>query len=344
VDNKKNAVVVYVMPQNTRYTYNLQYGSSKSNVPIKDILDVILKKSINVVLPNGSTLVDLAYEKTNTEIGNKTYTADFYLLYPSCVVTTSRRSEKPTTIKIKEKVFVTTLEITKSIADLKHYVSALFEEQNHEAIPEWMSAISFGDDAVQNAQIEKSKADIEAATEKIEAAENKLAENAKYKSILYTNGDELVEVVFDILEKILMCDLSAFVDDKKEDFLIQLPAYTLIGEIKGVTSNVKFEHISQVELHYRGYLDRLAENGISENVKQLLIINPFRTKALDKREPVHISQIELASRNGCLIIETNTLLRLYEKFCNGEVTAQKCIDVFSSRTGLLCLADFDEDV
>lgn len=343
VENKKNAVVVYVMPQNTRYTYNSQYISAQSNVPIKDIIDVILKNSINFVLPNGTTLVNLAYEKTNTEIGNKTYTADFYLLYPSCIVTTSRRSEKPTTIKIKEKVFVTTLAITKSIADLKHYVSALFEEQKYEATPEWMSTISFGDDAVQNAQIEKSKADIEAATAKIKAAENKLAENAKYKSILYTNGDELVEVVFDILEKILAYDLSAFVDDKKEDFLIKLPSCTFIGEIKGVTSNVKYEHISQVELHYRGYLDRLAETGTAENVKQLLIMNPFRTKVLDKREPIHTAQIDLAVRNGCLIIETSTLLRVYEKFCNGEVMSQKCIDVLASKTGLLSLADFDEN-
>lgn len=343
VENKKSAVVVYVMPQNVMYKYDQQYPYGRNSIPIKDIISGVLRYSILYAIPNGSTAIELAFEKTDTEISGKKYAADFYLLNPNDVVTKSIRSAKPTTIQINNAVYVTTLAITKSIANLKHYVSSLFEEQKHETVPEWMCAITFGDDLLQRDQIGKSKTEIESAMAKIEDAENKLAENAKYKSILYTNGDELVEVVFEILEKILVCDLSAFVDDKKEDFLIKLPSCTFIGEIKGVTSNVKYEHISQVELHYRGYLDRLAESGTSENVKQLLIMNPFRTKPLDKRDPVHISQIELAIRNGCLIIETNTLLRLYEKFCNEEISVQKCIDVLSGKAGLLCLADFDED-
>lgn len=343
VTNKKRAIVVYVMPQNITYTYDLQYSSSYDQVPIKDKLSGIFHYSIANTIPSHTMMTNLTFEKTRTTISGKAYDADFYLVNPTEIVTKSDRSEKPTTIRIAENVYVTTLAVTKTNADIKHYVTALFERHERETAPEWMSAISFGDDPLQSSQIECSKAEIEAAKARIVAAENKLKENARFKSILYTNGDDLVEVVFDILEKILACDLSAFVDDKKEDFLIKLPSCTFIGEIKGVTSNVKYEHISQVELHYRGYLDRLAESGISENVKQLLIMNPFRTKALDKRDPVHISQIELAIRNGCLIIETNTLLRLYEKFCNDEVTTQKCIAVLSSRTGLLCLADFDEN-
>ena len=344
VENRKTAIVVYVMPQNVLYSYDLQFGSACTHVPVKDILDGVFRYSILNVIPNGAISPLLVYEKTNTDISGRKYEADFYLRNSTKIVTKSERSEKPTTIKIAENVYVTTLAITRSIADIKHYLSSLFAKHEHETAPAWVQAIVFGDDMFQNGQIEQGRAEIEAARAKIDAAKNKLAENAKYKSILYTNGDDLVDVVFKILEKILECDLSSFVDDKKEDFLIKLPSCTFIGEIKGVTSNVKYEHISQVELHYRGYLDRLAESGVTENVKQLLVMNPFRTKALDRRDPVHVSQVDLAVRNGCLIIETITLLRLYEKFCNGEVTSQKCTEVFSSRTGLLCLADFDEDI
>ena len=53
-------------------------------------------------------------------------------------------------------------------------------------------------------------------------AEGQLEENAKYKSILYTNGNELVRVVFEILESILDYDLSSFEDILKEDFLINV--------------------------------------------------------------------------------------------------------------------------
>ena len=152
----------------------------------------------------------------------------------------------------------------------------------------------------------------------------------------------LVSVVFEILEKLLDCDLSEFVDKKKEDFLIKKSSCTFIGEIKGVTSNVKHEHISQIELHYRGYLDRLDDEGISESVKQLLIINPFRSKPLDQREPVHKEQITLAERNGCLIIETHTLMRMYENYCLGLLTAQRCEEIFAKCTGVLKKSDFDD--
>lgn len=176
----------------------------------------------------------------------------------------------------------------------------------------------------------------------IEAAKQKLEENAKYKSILYTNGDELVQVVFSILEQLLDCDLSHFVDEKKEDFLIKKESCTFIGEIKGVTSNVRSEHVSQVDVHYQGYMDKLQEENRTENVSQLLIINPFRTKALSEREPVHEQQIALAQRNGCLIIETNTLLRIYEKFLKGDISSTQCVNTLSTNTGLLGESVFDQ--
>ena len=62
---------------------------------------------------------------------------------------------------------------------------------------------------------------------------------------MYTNGEQLVEVVFDILESFFSYSLSEFKDEKKEDFLIKLDSVTFIGEIKGITSNVKSEHVSQ---------------------------------------------------------------------------------------------------
>ena len=207
-------------------------------------------------------------------------------------------------------------------------------------MPEWVHNIIFLNDEEQKNEIKQNEELIENAKRRIIEANEILDKNMRYKSILYTNSDELVEVVFEILEKILGCDLSGFEDIKKEDFLIKMDNVTFIGEIKGVTSNIKYENISQVELHYRGYLDRLEENGQNENVKQILIMNPFRTKSLDKREPVCEDQIKLAVRNGCLIIETNTLLRIFEKFCNQEITIQQCVDVFSQKVGLLSLDDF----
>ena len=131
----------------------------------------------------------------------------------------------------------------------------------------------------------------------------------------------------------LLLHLDCIFKIKKQDI-------TFIGEIKGVTSNVKSEHVSQIDVHYYGYLDKLQEENKEENVKQILIMNSLRNKRVSEREEVHENQINLAKRNGCLIIETVTLLRIFEKVNNSEVTSAKCIEVFKEKTGLLKLEDF----
>lgn len=346
VSNKKKAVVVYVLPQNIHYTYDTRYSSvsGQKTLALKDLLEGVQKYTISAVIPTNTAMAKIAYEKTETSISGHKFDADFCFINPGNIVTKSDKSEKPTTVAIEECTYATTLAITKTNEELKYFISALFEQHEQPEAPQWMEDICFGDDVEQTTIIEECEKQIEEANKEILVAKTRLKENAETKSILYTNGDQLVEVVFKILEKLLNCDLSVFIDEKKEDFLIKLPHCTFIGEIKGVTSNVKFEHISQLELHYQGYLDRLVEAGATESVKQLLIMNPFRTKPLDQRDPVHTAQIELAVRNGCLIIETHTLLRVYEKFCLNQLTTQQCKSVFANRTGLLSLSDFDESV
>ena len=136
-----------------------------------------------------------------------------------------------------------------------------------------------------------------------------------------------------MLEIMLKCDLSSFKDDKKEDFLINIGNLTFIGEIKGVTSNIKSEHISQLEVHYQGYMD--IKSSESENVKAILIINHQRTQRLSERQEVHNTQIKLAERNGSLIIETSTLLRLFEAFIKKDFTVDQIINIFCKSQGLL---------
>lgn len=340
VANKKKSVIIYVMPQNTAYQCFTKYPQRRDRLPIKDVITPIYNHSIMRAIPQNTSNSKMLYEKTVTTVSGVSYNADFYFSSPKDVITQSDRSEKSTTIKLATGIYATTLNITKNIESLHHFIVSVFQKEKHSAVPDWMAGIEFNDDNVQKEIVDISEKEINAAQERICAAKKKLEENAKIKSILYTNGDELVTVIIKILEQLLNCDLSDFKDKKREDFLIKLQECTFIGEIKGVTSNIKYEHITQVELHFRGYLDELIENNLSEEVKQLLIMNPFRTKPLDQREPVHIAQIDLAVRNNCLIIETRTLLRVYEKFCSGELSTAECIRVFKEKAGLLELSDF----
>lgn len=343
VRNSRKTKIVYVFPLNVNFSYAyVGYPSNKytSNVLLKDCLNTVCNEILDKALPTTVQKVVLAFENTRTSIAGRTYEADFYFCNSPNGITESDLSEKITTVTLGERVYGTTLNVVTAKEELVEYINYLFGSKDRVDVPDWIEGIDFADDRGQKKNIEQNQAIIDEAKQRIEEAKEVLEKNARYKSILYTNSNELVEVVFDILEHILGCDLSGFEDVRKEDFLIKTNNCTFIGEIKGVTSNIKYEHVTQVELHYRGYLDRLEEEGMEEKVKQILIMNPFRTKPIDKRDPVCEDQIKLAERNECLIIETNTLLRVFEKFCNGEIDVQKCIDIFSGEAGLLSLDAF----
>lgn len=347
VEKKCTSKIIYALPQNsTFYFYSYRDGQGRiqyrGNFLLKDQIKQIVQNIIFAILPNKRHPFSLIYENTRTTIEDQTYEADFYFETPAEDLTKSNLSNKKTTIKLADQdIYATTLRISDSKEKLLHFLSFMFESHKKETAPAWFSTVNFGDDIEQREIIKKSEAEIDAAKQKISDAKIQLEKNAEYKSILYTNGDELVRIVFEILEQLLDCDLSDFVDEKREDFLIKKESCTLIGEIKGVTSNIKNEHISQVDVHYQGYMDRLQEENQSENVHQLLIMNPFRNKEPSQREPVHELQIALAERNGCLIIETITLLHIFEKFLTGSISSEQCIAVFSNRIGLLKESDFD---
>ena len=189
------------------------------------------------------------------------------------------------------------------------------------------------DDEKQLEIIQENEQLISHHQQQINKAKDVLNRNQRYKTILYTNGDELVEVVFEILKEMLGCDLSQFEDEKKEDFNIRMGDKVFIGEIKGVTPNVKKANVSQLDVHVQEYLDNHEEE--QEKITALLIINHQRNKPLHERENIPDEQIRLAERNGSLIVETITLLKLFEKYMSGEKDREECIDLLKDNVGLL---------
>lgn len=171
--------------------------------------------------------------------------------------------------------------------------------------------------------MKKNKQAIKAAENNIANAMEKIDKNNEYKSILYTTGEELVKVVFEILECMLGCDLSQFEDKKKEDFSFERNGIVYIGEIKGISSNIKSQNISQLEFHHQGFIDEHPEIE-DKNLRQILIINYQRNTALQERDPVDKKQIELASKYGSLIVETRILLKMFEKYKKAEITREEC--------------------
>ena len=207
--------------------------------------------------------------------------------------------------------------------------------QEKEEIPEWIYNIKFYNDEQLNEEKNNNNEKIKKLHDKNIKLEEELKKNLEYKSILYSNGDELVKVVLEILDDILEYDSSEFVDEKREDFLIKKEDITFIGEIKGLSSAVKNENVSQLDVHVQSYLDRIQQEGTEETVKGLLIINHQRNKPLEERQEVHEHQRKLAVRNESLIIETTTLLKIYEKYKLGDITKEDCKRLFVENIGLL---------
>ena len=346
IESSKKPVVI-VFPQNEYIkpidNYLQDAFIYNDSLQIKNNIKTVCHDIINKLV--GFTgIAELIYENSVTDICGKCFESEFVFSKTNVdygVNTKTIGGEKATTIS-RINLYITTLKILDNPDSMIDYLKGidLFNEEQ-EPYPEWLESYHILDDEKQTELIEGNKQKIKDLQCEIDSANEKLEENKNIKSILYTNGDQLVEQVFRILEIVLDCNLSEFIDKKNEDFLIPFHDITFIGEIKGVTSNIKSEHISQLDVHYQGYMDKLQESGTKENVKEILIMNPFRNKPLEERTEVHENQIKLAERNNCLMIETITLLNIYEKVVDQEIKPSEVKEIFKNEKGLLSLNSFE---
>ena len=328
ISNSKDAAIIIVFPQNLTYQY-LVYKPERYT-RFKDMLKNLSNYFLRELVPE-DIIFDIGYEISDTIIGGKTFESDFYFRSSNCQERHISKGNNCMTIQ-KDRLFLTTLKI-ENLEAIELIIKDFGLVKAKSSTPEWMEDIHMFDDEIQRENISLFNQEIKEIEKKKEEAERLIAQNNRYKSILYTNGDELVEVVFEILEQMLACNLSGFKDEKKEDFIIETFEKTFIGEIKGVTSNVKSENVSQLDVHYQTYLE---EREVEESkVKALLIMNPFRNKPLDQRDPIHEKQIKLAKRNESLIISTYTLLKLFEEFRNEKRTSEECANLLFNHAGLL---------
>lgn len=337
INSSKKSSIVILFPQNQIFRYNRGinkkgYEDYLSRCELKDMIPTMIIKILSLL---NTTLkgIKVIYEITRTEINGSEFLASFSFvdIKQDVILTKSKISNKPTTIR-HGNIILTTLKISDYVS-LKDFLSEIKLIQKKETNPDWFKEIQMFDDVVQKDIIKTNNNIILKAEDNIKEAESVLERNKRYKSILYTSGDELVSVIFDILKEMFGWDLDSFNDVKEEDFNIEHDNKVFIGEIKGITSNVKNANVSQLDNHVQNYLD---EHDIdSGRIKSLLIINHQRNKALNNREKVNDKTIALAKRNGSLIIETITLLKMFEKYLCEELSKEECLQLVISNTGLL---------
>lgn len=332
IENSNKSINIICLPQNLNYHWS--WGSSNCRLQLKDMLPLFTEILEQLIPIKG---LEIIYENSSTKINSNLIPASFYINNESYVtLTSSDESNKVTTIK-SDNLIITTLDIIKSekISILFDYLREIGLIREETEYPDWLYRYNFNDDIIQSNNIEQAKEQIKLQKEIIDNANQKLQQNLRYKSILYNNSDALVEVVFEILEYIFDISLKDFKDEKKEDFLFAKDGITFIGEIKGVTSNVKYEHISQLEVHYSKHLDDLQELNKTEQIKKILIMNYERTKDISLRDDINQMQINLAIKNETLIIDTKSLLTLYERVLQGKVSNSTIVKYIVNNSGLI---------
>lgn len=333
IKRSKKTKILIILPQNSKYKYYHKQGSYTKECKLNKITWELSNNILNQLYDELKNF-PLKYENIHTEINGVEYEAAFCFdnVCDEDVIIESDKSQKPIAIET-EKAYITTLKICNEdqLLNLLRQIGFIREKESY---PDWMKDVNCFDDLEKKELIKKCDEKIdEMNTEKV-LAEESLSKNMHYKSILFSSGDDLVEVVLEILDEMLNCNASDFVDEKKEDFLFECNDNYYIGEIKGIKPNVKAVNVSQLEVHYRNYLDE--NNDVSEsNLKGLLIINHQRDKHPSQREDVPDEHIKLAERNGSLIIETTTLLQMLEDYRIGKLSRESVIELLWEKTGLL---------
>ena len=337
IENSSKSINIIALPQNYTHMYCFYSGRYNKTVEIKDEINNLKFNILSEIIPS-DYFYDLIYENSKTKLSNSVFDAAFGFTAFEQSLTISD-GNKATTIR-SGNLILTTLDLKSSQTTIDDFIDGIGLGDKKIEIPQWLVEYECFDDKQQKDFIAENELKIEKLKIAINESKERLNENEKYKSILISNNDTLVCVVFEMLQKMLKCDLSNFVDEKKEDFVVKKENITFVGEIKGINSNIKYNNVSQAERHRAEYLDVLDSEKRNENVKALLIINPLRKTPIKDREAVNQAQIDYAINNNVLIITTETFLRLFEKFLIGKLSSDDVIKIFTEKVGLLGLNNF----
>lgn len=335
INLKDTSVVIIQFPTNKSILYDYEHYNCRFNrsILIKDAL--VRNNSIFSGLIPESILAafHLTYGLDKTKCNNSVLDSEFtFCNHGANALSKTQFSNKDTTILLFSSLILTTLQFSFTNNELIDFLSEIGMLKTKEDYPEWLVTLESFDDKDIKDEILKNEMIIEKSQETIEKCNVKFEINMRYKSILIETGQNLVDIVFEMLEEMLEVDLSKFVDTKKEDFRFTANNITFLGEIKGINSNVKSTYVSQTNNHYFNYIESNDFKG--EEVKRLLIINPLRDKPINEREPINEEQISLAYSYDCLIITTERLLKLYEKYKEGTISSSQIFDSIIKSKGL----------
>lgn len=336
IGNSNKSTFIYLYPQNLYFRYSFNRENYLYKKELKNMLNNVCDILYETV---GIPKMKLEFQNNKTNIKGILIDSSFHFASNTFYESIIKANDSDLTVaKKKENEIYTTLNIDNT-EKLFSFLSFVGLYQNTNNAPEWIKEIPILNEIDIEKGITSKQQDIVRLKSEITNSEKELQIINKYKSILYESGDILENVVREMLSNMTGYDLSGFVDEKHEDFLIKLDDITFIGEIKGRDTNVRDSFLSQLEENYCLYIEKLEDEGKSENVKQILIIDYEIRKPVFERNPINQKQIDKAIRNNQLIIDSYSFLKLFEYFKQGKLNSKQIVKYFSDKIGLFNISE-----
>lgn len=336
INNSSRTSFVFLYPQNFNFKYCLSNNSFLYRNELKNMLNEVSKiLHDSLKMPN----LPLQFQNNKTNVNDILIDSSFHFTSNSSFDSILKANDSNLIVaKRNGNKIYTTLNLIDANTLLTFLTNVGLYKSTTEP-PKWVQDIHILNEVEIIDDISSKKQEIDRLKSIITINKEKLKNISEYKTVLYESGTNLENIVKKMLSNMTGYDLSDFIDNKREDFLIKLDCITFIGEIKGKDTNVKDSFLSQLFTNYNLYKEELENSNINENVKQILIINYENKKPVNERNDINQRQIEMALKNNQLIIDTFSFLKLYELFLLEKINSELIIKYLSDKTGLFDISE-----
>ena len=207
-----------------------------------------------------------------------------------------------------------------------------FREQSEPA-PDWAEKVAVPGIGEIEAAITECRVEISEASERLGQLDRDRAKLAKYRMLLYSTGDDLEEVVSDVLQQ-----LGAEVLDERhgvEDSLIKIGEETCVVEVTGTDGPLKLLKVRQLLDHAM-----IVEDQTGNRPKAILVANPLKKMPPDLRSSSKAPEfpqnvVTRTEESKIALVSGKWLFHKYCEVLDGTVEAKSVLDNILKTDGLV---------
>lgn len=315
INKSTKAKIVFILPQN-KY-FSLPFGGGNNLCDIEDELNSFLQQHFNIFSEKN---IRVHFNPSIVRFESCDLRADFVIdnSLKDFLFIETKSTKQIASIMIDNRFIFTTINLPNYL--VKSFCESI-PDLTEKEYPEWCNSYFILNDEALFKRKEENDNKISNLKKDNETLESKISINRDIKSCLWKTGDELVKAVFPLLEEIYDVDLSNFVDKKEADFIFTKNEKTIVGEIKGVTTNVARGHVSKTEAHRQEYFDKLDQKKViynPDNIISVLIVNYELEKDPSKRDKINPEVINYAKREKVIIFDSVSLLKVLQRKRDGS--------------------------